>query len=72
MTPEILREIGRMLHGEEFVPALARDLKLNARSLQRMLAGERGIPPGLARECLALIDAKRAKIARKLGLADGS
>jgi hypothetical protein len=66
VTPKLLAEIGRMLHGDEFVAALARDLKINPRNMGRMLAGERPIPAGVGVELLALIDSKRDQIARQI------
>lgn len=69
MTPQVLREIGTLLHGPDFVPALAKDLRdMNPRNLQRMLAGDKEIPDGLRFELLELIDARREEIAEKLGL----
>lgn len=70
ITPELIREIGRLLHGEEFVAQLGRELGMNQRNFERMLAGTRPIPDGVARELLALIDVRRNQIAQKLGLAD--
>ena len=66
LTPDILAQAGRMLHGDEFVAPLARDLHLGERSLQRMLAGTRPIPEGIGAELLALIDAKRDAIAQAI------
>lgn len=68
-TPTVLREIGELLHGPDFVPALAKDLReMNPRNLQRMLAGDKEIPEGLKFELLELVDARREVIAEKLGL----
>jgi hypothetical protein len=68
VTPQILAEVGRMLHGEDFVAALARDLKMNVRNLQRMLANTAPIPQGVRFDILRLIDARRQEISEKLGL----
>jgi len=64
-----IRKIGRALHGDDFVAPLARDLRMRVRSLERILAGQRDAPEGLAAELLTLIDAQRASLASELGLA---
>ena len=65
---QALEELGRMAHGEDFVAPFAKDLGLNVRSLQRMLASDRAIPEGVLRDALQIIDARRALIVHMAGL----
>jgi hypothetical protein len=71
ISSDDLARIGRMLHGSNWVVPLANDLRINPRSLQRMIAGDRPIPVGLGRDLVALIDAQRNEIARALGVENG-
>lgn len=58
MTPDLLNRVGQALHGAQWQSALARDLNVAVRTMQRWAAGETSIPPKL-REDLARLTADR-------------
>jgi len=72
IPPDVIREVGRTLHGEDFLRPLAADLGMNTRNLQRILAGTLQHKPTLGHDLLKLVDDKRARLAAALGVADGS
>jgi hypothetical protein len=46
----LLRQVGSFFYGEEWQAPLARDLRVNERSLRRWLAGTEKIPRGIWRD----------------------
>lgn len=58
MTPDLLNRIGQALYGALWQSALARDVNVAVRTMQRWAAGETPIPPTL-REELAQLAADR-------------
>ena len=59
---ETLRELGHLLYGRNFVAPLARDLGVNPRNLQRMLAGTKPIPENIPLELVPLVRNRVAHI----------
>lgn len=58
MSPDLLHRVGQALHGAQWQSALARDLNVAVRTMQRWASGETPIPPKL-REELARLAADR-------------
>ena len=52
----LLRQVGIFFHGEEWQAALARDLRVNERSLRRWVAGTEEIPRGVWRDLAAHLE----------------
>jgi hypothetical protein len=69
---EALANIGRALYGEGFTAALSEGLGMGIRPLQRMIAGTKPVPPGVARDALALFETRATEIRAALGIAEGS
>jgi hypothetical protein len=58
MTPDLLNRVGQALYGVLWQSALAREVNVAVRTMQRWAAGETPIPPKL-REELARLTADR-------------
>jgi len=54
MTPDELAEIGERLYGKRWQTALARRIKVDARTVRRWLAGKRKIRPQVAEHIRSL------------------
>ena len=50
MSPDLLRDAGEALYGDQWQAALARDLEVSDRTMRRWAAGDFSIPPTLAAE----------------------
>lgn len=59
MTPELLREAGRYLHGERWRLPLAEQLGKSQRTVTRWEGGEFRMPAEAAAKVRALIEAKQ-------------
>lgn len=60
MNPELLRRAGEGLYGPNWYSALAQDLRINRRTLQRWAAGDaRDAPPTLRRALARLVAARQ-------------
>ncbi|MCE5200862.1 MAG: adhesin [Armatimonadota bacterium] len=59
MTREELREIGTKLWGPRWQTAMANALRVNARTVRKWLAGDRGIPGPVEVALKALLDARK-------------
>ncbi len=61
MTPDLLREAGKALYGEQWQSALARAIGVNERTLRRWVTGKWDMPPSLtgdiAKICVERADA---------------
>lgn len=71
MTPDLLRECGEALYGQQWQSALARDLQVADRTVRRWAAGEFGMPPGLAEEVLEVLRRRRKQIGNAIGAVKG-
>lgn len=60
-TRKLLEEVGKVLYGEQWQSALARDLEVQPRTVQRWLAGDRDVPD-LGAELRALIQRRRRQL----------
>ena len=56
MTPELLRQVGEALHGPFWQSEIALALRVNVRTVRRMLSGERAIKPWVIAELAALCE----------------
>ena len=56
MTPTLLAEIGRLLHGSMWQRALAADLAVNERTVRRWAAGDSAIPDGVLVELIGRLE----------------
>jgi len=54
MTPDELAEIGQRLYGKRWQTALARRIKVDARTVRRWLKGDREIRPQVAEHLRSL------------------
>lgn len=63
MTPDDLADAGRLLYGERWRSALARDIRVADRTLDRWMAGTSPMPADLAENLRALLDARGVAIA---------
>ena len=59
MNPTILRAVGEALYGPRWQADLARDLGVADRTMRRWLAGAYPIPPPIAAELRALLNARQ-------------
>lgn len=50
MTPSLLAEAGKLLHGEQWKAPLARDLGVDEKTVANWDKGRSRIPPGVARD----------------------
>lgn len=62
MTPDLLRECGEALYGQQWQSALARDLQVADRTVRRWAAGDFGMPPSLGVELRQLLNKRRAEL----------
>ena len=62
MNVELLRNAGEALYGSRWQAALARDLGVALRTVQRWDAGDRGIPDTLAAELVELLKTRQIVI----------
>ncbi len=56
MHQDILRNVGEFFYGEEWQAPLARDLRVNERSLRRWLAGTENVPKGVWKDLGAKLE----------------
>jgi hypothetical protein len=74
MDSETFREIANALHGDksngELILAVATEFDLNPRNVERMLAGTRDVPNGIASEAIPKLKARFDHLSQKMqGLA---
>lgn len=62
--PDMLADIGRALHGENWRKPLSRDLQLNDETLRRWMSGRQELPAdhGVFRDAMALIVSRKAAL----------
>lgn len=58
---KLIIEIGKLLHGEQFVSALANDLDINRKTIQRYISEEVAVNPNLYPEILNLLKQHQKK-----------
>jgi hypothetical protein len=61
---DLLRWVGEALHGEHWQSALARQLDISFRTIQRWIAGQNPVPPGIWSELDKLLAEREDMIDR--------
>ncbi len=59
MTRDLLQRIGEGLYGPNWQSALAQDLRVNRRALQRWVAGDMPVPRTVQRDLARLVAARQ-------------
>lgn len=60
--------LGRLLYGDVWIPALARELKVSDSLVRKVARGERRIPESLRADLARLVDRERIDMGRRAGL----
>lgn len=60
----LITAIGKLLHGEQFVSPLAKDLNINRKTIQRYISKEAAVNPKLYPEILELLKQHQANVQR--------
>ena len=66
MTPNLLRESGEALYGEQWQSALARDLDVKPATLRDWLSGKSSIPDKVRHELRTLVEGRGTALRRLL------
>ncbi len=59
MTPSLLAEAGKLLHGEQWKAPLARELGVPEKTVARWASGYSTIPPGVTEDIVKLLQERR-------------
>jgi hypothetical protein len=58
IPPDALERVGRALYGDQWIAAVARDLKMSRRSVEYMRSGQRGIKAAIVYELIDVVQAR--------------
>ena len=63
MTPELFREAGRLLYGEQWISDMAAALDVNPRHVRRLAAGETPVSSAIAGDVVSLLGQRKTALA---------